>query len=424
MAEASNYWETTVKRAEITKQFELPENCDVVIIGGGFNGVSTAYHLARRGVAVVLLEDYEIGWGASGRNGGMALTGLKESASTLVQKYGLEKARAYFHASVDAVELVRGLIKEENLRIDLSETGHIEVASKPSHFQAFIQEQKLLREQFSHSVDLLSTGELVNEIGASKYHGGIFDSRSLSLNPLQFVTELGRVASKNGAKIFENLSANKIEQIGGKHQVSTNDGTITCDHLVLCTSAYSDHRLQPRQKSHLKIGSYVLATEPLSFDGSELIRQQRSVYDTLNFLSYYRITADNRLLFGGRAVFAPESDENIQGSEKILREMMLDVYPNLKNLKMDYVWGGTLDVTINKMPSFATRNNVTFSIGFAGHGISIATYFGQQIARSILGDDQKCVFQTPITKTVPFWALRKVYLPFVEKYYRYLDKIN
>lgn len=424
MTEFSNYWETTVNRTEPTQDFEFPEHCDVLIVGGGFNGVSTAFHLARRGVKVVLLEEHVIGWGASGRNGGMALTGLKESFGTLIQKYGLGTAKEQYSASLEAVELVRGLIKKERLAVDMVETGHIETASKKSHFDGFLSEQKLLDEHLGHRVGIFSADELRGELRTDNYYGGIFDPQSVSLNPLQYVTELARAARGYGAIMLEGVAVLKIWSEGGTTKVITTKGEITSDRLVLSSSAYSDMRLAPLQKTHIKIGSYVLATEPLPFDGKELIKNDRSIYDTLNFLSYYRVTADNRMLFGGRAVFAPESDANIRDSARILREMMLHVFPELDQLKIDHVWGGTLDVTLNKMPSFTEKRSTIFSVGFAGHGISIATYFGMRIAEKILGSKDRSVFEVPFTRNVPFWTLRNAYLPFVEKYYRFLDNIN
>lgn len=424
MIKFTNYWETTIDHSSSKTEVELPEKCDVLIIGGGSNGVSTAFHLAKQGVNVVLIEKYHIGWGASGRNGGMALTGLKEGGGTLIKKYGVEKARAYYHASLDAVDLVRTIIDNEQLPVDVARTGHIEVASKLSHFEGFKQEQTILYKHFGHETQLLTKHELNSELSSDIYYGGLVDGRSIGLNPLQYVTELAKKAEQCGAMVVENCGVIKVTDQQNANKVVTTRGVIECAHLVLSTSAYTEEEFGNRKNSHIKIGSYVMTTEILPFDGEELIRDQRSIYDTLNFLSYYRVTADNRLLFGGRAVFDRESELNIKKSAEILRQMMLNVFPALQKVKVDHVWGGSLDITLNKMPSLQTDNNITFSVGYAGHGISISTYYGKLIADSLTGNETQSPFLVKKIPTVPMPHLQKAYLPIVEKYYRWLDKIN
>lgn len=424
MVEHTCFWDSTISRSETKIIDAFPEKCDVLIIGGGFNGISAAYHLNKMGAKVVVLEAKHVGWGASGRNGGMALTGLKESASTLISKYGIKKAKEFFDHSLVAVDLVKNLVRDENLQPELLSTGHIEVAKKEKHLTYLFEDHSALKEHFGYETQLLSAEDLRDEISSKRYFGGLLDEKSVSLNPLKFVRQLAEVAGKSGVSILEDVRVEKLKHFKNGLIAKTRFGDIKSDHCILCTSAYTSQEFSGWTDSHLKIGSYVLTTERLPFPAEELIRRRRAIFDTMNFLSYYRLTSDNRLLFGGRALFDKESPSSIAQSEPILREMMLDVFPELREVSTSHVWGGTLDITLNKMPVFATREKITFSIGFAGHGISLATYFGLLVANQLNGDKTSSPFQVDSIKNVPFSKFQNAYLPLVEKYYRIIDKIN
>lgn len=424
MVELSSYWETTISRDEDRKIENIPSSCDVLIIGGGINGVSAAYHLTKLGVRVLLIEQHRIGWGASGRNGGMVLTGLKQSPSTLIDKYGINEAKNYFYHSLQAVDLVKEIITKEKFLVDAFATGHIEVANKQSHFDRLKKDNEILTNYFDHKSILLSARELNEELRSTPYFGGLLDEKSLNINPLKFVTQLADKAKKQGATIVEQLSVDSIEKIADGVIARTRFGDIKAKHLILNTSAYTGREFPAYRTTHLKIGSYILVTDILPFSGSELIRMKRAIFDSMNFLSYFRLTFDNRLLFGGRAIFGQESDKNIFNSVEILRNMMIKVFPTLHKTKINHIWGGTLDITINKKPVFCTTNEVTFSVGFAGHGIALATYFGKLIANKIIGAECSNPFEVKRINPVPFSYLQNAYLPFIEKYYRVLDIIN
>jgi len=424
MVDHSCFWESTISRSEPGKIDSIPEKCDVLIIGGGFNGISAAYHLNKLGAQVVVVEEKFVGWGASGRNGGMALTGLKESASTLISKYGIKKAREFFEQSLSAVELVENLLKEESFDADLFKTGHIEVAKKKTHLKNLAEDQAALKDYFGYQTHLLSPADLGEEISSQRYHGGLLDERSVSLNPLKFVTQLAEIAKVQGVIILEGLRVDSVNCVDEGITAKTSFGEIKAGHCILCTSAYTGKEFPEWIESHFKIGSYVLATEVLKFPATDLIHHRRAIFDTMNFLSYYRITSDNRLLFGGRALFERESARSITQSEPILREMMTDVFPELHDVRISHVWGGTLDITLSKMPVFAVNRKITYSIGFAGHGISLATYFGKLIANHLSGVKTSNPFQIESIGAVPFARIQNAYLPFVEKYYRILDNIN
>jgi glycine/D-amino acid oxidase-like deaminating enzyme len=419
MIQYQNYWLAN-KRISSTSG-EIPTEVDVLVIGGGINGVSTAYHLAKHGVSVLLLEQEFIGWGASGRNGGMVLTGLKEDVSALTHKYGLETAQAFFSASIESIDLVETIIGLERIDCGFYRSGHIEAASKQSHFERLVVVAEIMEKDFGHKVSIIPKRDLATELNSEAYFGGMLDTASGAINPYLYVIGLANAAKTAGAIILEGIKVEEIKRSGGKFLINAGGRTVMAEKIVHATSAYTSKKFPKLERKMAKIGSYILCTEALSEKLVQtLIPKLRMVFDTKNFLSYYRINSDNRLLFGGRAAFGKDPERSVSESVEVLRRGLQFVFPQLTTTRIDYAWGGTLDVTQSKVPAFAEIDGAVFTAGFAGHGVAIASLIGKHITNFMISKE-KSIFFTNSLPNMPLYSLRDIYLPFVGYYYQIQD---
>jgi len=426
-----NYWTTTSDTPSCASTEALPANVDVVIVGAGLTGCSAALALAKRRVQVAVLEAEHFGWGASSRNGGMVLTGLKLPVPTLLSRYGIEAVRRMYAASVDSIDCVEKIVKEEGIDCDYLRSGHLKVAAKKSHFDGFAASAEFLRREFKQEVQVLSRAELSSEIGSKIYFGGIVDEVSAGLNPLRYVAGLAHAAQRAGAKMFEHTRVDKIEptlEAGDrKFRISTAKGTLIAGDVLLASGAYTTEATPALRKKVIPIGSYIIATEKLSEElARELVPRNRMIFDSKNFLYYYRLTPDNRMLFGGRAAFFPENEGTVRESAEILRRGMIDVYPQLSACNVEYVWGGTIDVTFDVMPHIGQIDGMYYAIGLAGHGVAMGTYFGQKMAETMCGQANDLPFYNLAFPDAPIglrsghtWAL-----PLAEVYHRILDLVH
>ncbi|HEX6879714.1 MAG TPA: FAD-binding oxidoreductase [Terriglobales bacterium] len=407
------------------------ETVDVVIIGAGFTGLSAALALAKRGAQTVALEAETIGWGASSRNGGMVLTGLKLSVEQLVQRYGLEKARAMYAGSIESIALVERIVRQEAIDCDFSRSGHLEVACKQSHFDAYARSAEIISRDFNHQLRVIPKADLAAEIGSEIYYGGMVDEVSAGVNPARYVAGLGRAALRAGACIYEHTRVERIERAfkngAAGFRVSTLGGTIWAREILIATSGYTGAATPALQRKLIPIGSFIIATERLSDKlAFELSPRHRMIYDSKNYLHYYRLTPDNRMLFGGRAAFFPETGNTIRRSAEILRRGMIEVYPQLRNAKIEYAWGGTLDFAFDIMPHAGQIDGMYYSVGYAGHGVAMATYLGTKIAAVIAGEADQNPYRDIAFPGAPFGLYngRPWFLPIAGAWYKFLDWVS
>lgn len=378
------YWHTTVQMPDDTNLLPIPEKVDVAIIGGGFTGLSAARTLAKLGVTVVVLEANTIGWGASSRNGGMTLTGLKLGMGTVMKKYGREITKQLFQYSLDSVDTVEQIVKEENIDCGFKRYGHLLTANKPKHFVASQEEVEFMEKEFNHKLKLIHPKDLKSEIGSEIYHGGLIDEVSGGLNPAQYVTGLAKAAEKAGAKLCAKARVNKLERREKRFYIQTERGNLIAEKILVGTSGYTSNVTKNLQRKIIPIGSFIIATEKLSDElAHELSPNNRMIFDYKHYLNYFRLW-DKRMIFGGRAAFFPENKKTISRSAEILRNEMIAVYPQLKNINVEYVWGGTLDFAFDMMTHVGEENGIFYSLGYAGHGVAMATHSGKTIAEAML----------------------------------------
>lgn len=378
------YWHTTVNMPDDSNQTPLPDKVDVAIIGGGFTGLSAARTLAKRGVNVAVLEANTIGWGASSRNGGMTLTGLKVGMRTVMKKYGRDLARQLFQVSLDSVDTVERVINEENIECGFARSGHLYVAAKARHYDGFQDEAEFMAREFNHPVRVVTAGELSDEIGSSHYHGGLVDDVSGGLNPAQYVAGLARAAEKAGASLHVRARVTSLSRSGSRFILQTNRGNITAENVLVGTSGYTGSATKKLQRRIIPIGSFIIATERLADElARTLSPKNRMIFDSMHYLNYFRLW-EGRMIFGGRAAFFPENKNTIARSAEILRREMTRVYPQLRDVKIDYVWGGTLDFAFDMMTHVGEMDGIYYSLGYAGHGVAMASHLGKTVAESML----------------------------------------
>ena len=378
------YWHTTVQMPDDSQLAPLPETVEVAVIGGGYTGLSAARTLAKQGVRVAVLEANTIGWGASSRNGGMVLTGLKLGMQTVMKRYGQEIAKRLFQCSLNSIDMVEQIVKEENIECGFARYGHLLSANKPKHFHALEEEAEFMEREFQHKLQLIPRGQQRSEIGSEIYHGALLDECSGGLNPAQYVTGLARAAEKAGASLHARAGVTRLERMGKRFLVETERGRLSAEKVLVGTSGYTGSVTKKLQKKVIPIGSFIIATETLPDElVRELIPNGRMIFDYKHYLNYFRLW-DKRMIFGGRAAFFPETSSTVQRSAEILRREMIQVYPQLQDVKVEYVWGGTLDFAFDRMTHTGEMDGIHYSLGYAGHGVAMATYLGKTVAEAML----------------------------------------
>ncbi|MGB7600997.1 MAG: FAD-binding oxidoreductase [Candidatus Sulfotelmatobacter sp.] len=425
-----NYWLTTAEFPK-TETLPLPDRVDVAVIGAGFTGLSAARTLAKRGAKVCVLESETIGWGASSRNGGMVLSGMKLGVNKLISMYGRELTQRMYAASLATIDCVEQIIGEEAIDCDFSRCGHLEVACKQKHFDDYARQAEVIAREFNHRLRVVRKNELSAEIGSTIYYGGMVDEVSAGVNPARYVAGLARSALKGGAKVYEHTAVQRIERSArdgdSGWSISTSRGVLWAREVFVGTSGYTGKATPALQKKIIPIGSFIITTEVLPEAlAHELSPHNRMIYDSKNYLYYYRLTSDRRMLFGGRAAFFPENDQTVRRSAEILLRGMIDVYPQLRDTKIEYVWGGTLDFAFDIMPHAGLIDGMFYAVGYAGHGVAMATYQGQKMAELIAGDKPENPFVGIPFPGAPLGLYngKPWFLPFAGMWYRLLDWVS
>jgi gamma-glutamylputrescine oxidase len=378
---ARSYYAATAHPAESFPSLNGEVRCDLVVVGGGCTGLSAALHAAQAGLSVILLEGGKVGWGASGRNGGQMIPGLRKGAVELVEAYGAERAKALFDLSLQARGLVLDLIAQYAIDCDLKTTGHLAAAVKPRDARAMAAEADCLDKVMGYAhAEFLSAAEARLEVDAP-YHGALMDRLGGHLHPLNYTLGLSRAARAAGVTIFEDSVATRLEQSPGVVRVSTAGGVVRARHAVLAGDALLSG-LEPRVNNRIMpVANYVVATEPLA-DARQMIPHDAAVSDSRFVVNYYRLTADGRLLFGGGERYTPDPPRDIVG---FVRPYMEAVFPRLAGRRIDYAWGGMVSVTSTRLPHVGRQGEVLFAHGYSGMGVILSTLAGKLLTDALLG---------------------------------------
>ncbi|RPI16884.1 MAG: FAD-binding oxidoreductase [Lysobacterales bacterium] len=387
MQHIRSYYAASAHPAPVRGPLRGDVTADVCVVGGGIAGCSTALDLASRGYDVVLLEGKRVAWGASGRSGGQAIFGFAAGQDKLIAQVGREDARRMFDVSVEALDLLKERVAHHAIDCDLH-WGQMHVAIKPRH-EAELKgwRDELARDYGYDTLRWLDRNELRGILATDRYTGGLYDTRSGHLHPLNYTLGLAAAAEAAGARIHEDSHVTRLEH-GGTVVVHTGAGTVRAKHVALCCNAYVDE-LAPRLRERIMpVGTYIVATEPLGRERIEsLMRENVGVTDVNWVLDYFRRSADHRLLFGGRVSYSGLDPLN---TERATRARMIKVFPQLADVDIEYAWGGYVDITMSRAPDFGRlAPNVYYLQGFSGHGIALTGMAGRLVADAISGQAER-----------------------------------
>jgi glycine/D-amino acid oxidase-like deaminating enzyme len=422
----TSYWLDTAPQGSPERSTTtVDRHTDVAVIGGGLTGVVAALHLARSGAKVDLFEQDTVGFGASGRNGGMATTGMSIGIRDAVDKIGFDKAAPLYRAYGQAVDLVEKLVEEEGIDCHFARPGKLILASKPAHYEGFAKTSELVNTRLGGDLQLVPRSELRREVGSEVFHGGMVDSKSASLHVGKYIRGLGEAAERAGVTIHEQAPVLKVTKVGSGHDLETPRGRIQAKQVLLATGAYTRRPFRWHQVRIAPVGSFIIATEPLDARVcDDLLPTRRVASDSKNLLNYFRITPDNRLLFGGRARFAVSNPQSDEKSGKILRDAMVHVFPQLSDVGIDYCWGGLVDMTLDRLVHAGERDGVYFSMGYAGHGVQMATYMGRKMAEFMAGAPEANIWRDFEFRRIPGHFGPPWFLPFAGAYYKFKDRVS
>lgn len=383
MPHAPSYYAATAHDERARAQLVDDVSAELVVVGGGFTGLSTALAAAEAGMSVVLLEAQRVGWGASGRNGGQMIPGMRWGAAQLVAAFGRERGRELIRLGLDANAAVRRRIARHAIACDLA-GGHFEAAWKPAHLDDMAREKALLEDLVGYdSLRLVTQGEVAGVVATDRYHGGLFDSAGGHLHPLNYALGLARAAEDAGVRIFEGSAVTAMDHEGpivartAKGRVKANRAVLACDADI--------GALEPKLgRAMMPVVNYNIATAPLGEARARaLIPSLASIAESRFVLNYYRLSADNRLIFGGGEKYTPRPPRDIAG---FVQRHMLGIFPQLGDVAVDYAWGGTIGVTMNRLPRFGRIGRTLYAHGWSGHGVLLTTLAGEVMAEALAGD--------------------------------------
>ncbi|SDT20977.1 gamma-glutamylputrescine oxidase [Halopseudomonas xinjiangensis] len=381
MRQNDSWYQSTANPAPAHPTLHGTERADVCVVGGGFTGISAALELAEAGRRVIVLEAERIGWGCSGRNGGQINPGPACDHSVLVSQLGTEDARKVWELTVAGVELLRCRVARHRIECNLK-SGILLVANKPRHVDELHAWQASLQ---ALGYDRLTFHDRTSLTGlvAADYHAGVMDEGGGDLHPLNYVLGLGDAAARAGARVFEQSAVLDWQEDAAGVVVRTATGQVRAGHLLLAGNAYVGGLLPWHARRFMPIGSYIGATRPLGALAEQLIPSRAAVCDMKHLLDYYRLSHDNRLLFGGRASSYDARPERI---EPAMRKRMATVFPQLAGERFDFLWGGKVAMTLNKAPQFGRLGQrVLFAQGYSGQGVALSGLAGQLMAQAVIG---------------------------------------
>ncbi|MBZ9793146.1 FAD-binding oxidoreductase [Rhizobium sp. 3T7] len=420
-----SYWHDTAPAFAGAAQGPVDGHYDVAVIGGGFTGLSAARQLARAGAKVVVLEAEKVGWGASGRNGGHLNNGLAHSYLAAKAELGRERAIALYKAFDDSVDTIEALITEEGINCNFRRAGKVKLASKPQHFEAIARNFEAINAEVDPDTALLSAEDLKQEVG-SPFFGAMLSKKSAMMHMGRYVVGLAEVATRHGAMVFESAAVTEHRQAGGRHTLKTSRGSVSADAVLVATGAYTPSVFGYFRRRIIAVGSFIIATRSLTAaEIAATMPGSRTCVTSMNIGNYFRLSPDNRLIFGGRARFSATSDQRSDAkSGAILKASLAAIFPQLANIEIDYCWGGLVDMTKDRFPRAGYQDGVWYAMGYSGHGAQLSTHLGMIMADAILGRPDRNPLKGLEWPAVPGHFGKPWFLPLVGMYYKMLDTIQ
>jgi glycine/D-amino acid oxidase-like deaminating enzyme len=420
-----SYWLDTAPAFAGAAQGPVVPRADVVVVGGGFTGLSAALALARRGASVVVLEAGRVAGEASGRNGGQCNTGLAHDYADLAARLGEDHARAYYQAYDDAVDTVEQLVVQEAIDCDFRRCGKLKLAAKPEHYAKLERAWERLRQRADPNVELLKAADLAPEINAEGFYGGLLQRQGAQMHMGRFAVGLAEAAVRAGARVYQGAAVQHIERTTGGYRITSARGTIDAQQVFLATGNSSLGPFGYFRRRLVSVGSFIIATEPLGEDLIDAILPGRRNYvTTKNIGNYFRLTPDNRLLFGGRARFALSNPKSDAKSGRILADTMVRLFPELERTAIDYCWGGLVDMTADRLPRAGEHEGMFYSLGYSGHGVQMSVHMGQKMAEVMAGQADSNPWRGLDWPAIPGYYGKAWFLPLVGAYYKLQDRLH
>jgi gamma-glutamylputrescine oxidase len=357
---------------------------DILVVGAGYSGLSTALHLVEKGYKVAIIEAARVGWGASGRNGGQIVNGLNASLQTIKRRYGADTANFVAGLVQEGGEIIRERVKTYDIQCDLKD-GNVFTAYTGAHMRELEERLKLWAGYGIRNQEMLDKAALRKHINSDAYAGGMIDHSGGHIHPLNLALGEAAAFEKLGGKIYEQTPAVHVDTNAAKPVVKTEGGSITCKTLVLCGNAYLGHVVPTLTPRVMPVSTQVMATEPLGEErANDLLPTDICVEDVRYILDYFRLSGDKRMLFGGGTVYGGTDPSDIRAK---LQPNMDKVFPQLKGVKIEYAWSGNFALSFSRVPQMGRiGNNTYFAHGYSGHGVTGSHTFGRILAEAIDGD--------------------------------------
>ncbi len=420
---ANSLWSDSSNETVPVECMLSTERVDIAVIGGGYSGVSTALHCADYGLDVCLIEKETIGWGASGRNGGQVIPGLKELPETIFSSFGLEMGKKIVNLAGNAPDYVFKLIRENEIDCGAAQNGWINASWGK---RGLMSNENVFRQWVSQSapVELLSAREVCSLIGSDTYSGGVVDFRGGKLHPLNYILGLGKTAQKKGVKIYQKSPVLGIDRYNGLNRIHCPGGLIMADRVVLATNGYGQRDTGTANKNVIAVQSVQVASSPLSDNVLKTILPQGHVVsDTRRLLNYFRIANDGRLLMGGRG---GSTNASTLKQIKELKFLARAIFPQIGDIDFKHVWGGNVALTLDHFPQICMLENDIISLsGYNGRGVALATVLGKVVADFLKGVASE-ELEFPITSltAIPFPKFQQSAIPVVAWYKKILDRMD
>jgi glycine/D-amino acid oxidase-like deaminating enzyme len=421
-----SYWLDTAKAFTAGAEGAPHGDADVVVVGAGFTGLSAALALAKKGAKVVVLEADRVANAASGRNAGMCNNGFAQDYYTLSTLLGRERANMLYRAFDAGVDKVEAIIGEEAIDCHFKRVGKLKLAAKPAHYDKLARSQALMAKEVDPDTRMVSRADLHAELGSDRYFGGLIFEKSAGMHVGKYGQGLAAAAARRGARIYENNPVVGLRRLAGQaHEVRTPSGSVTARQVLLATGTSTIGPLGWFRRRIVPVGAFIIVTEPLPVELLDrLTPRRRMTTDTRNFVNYFRVTPDDRLLFGGRARFAASNPRSDVKSGAILRKSLGELFPTLADARIDYCWGGMVDMTRDRLPRAGEHNGLFYSMGYSGHGTHMSTYMGAIMAEVLDGRADLNPWRDFDWPAIPGHFGKPWFLPIVGAYYRYQDLVR
>ncbi|MFM0471932.1 NAD(P)/FAD-dependent oxidoreductase [Paraburkholderia strydomiana] len=417
-----SYWLDTAPPFVTACEGPVDGLADVVVIGAGFTGLSAALALGKRGASVTVVDAGRVGGGASGRNGGQVNTGVAQDFVALAAQLGIERASACYRAFADAVDTVERLIREEQIDCDYLASGKLKLASKPHHLAHLEKTADLIRRTVDTDIELIDGDRIRSEVQSDSFHGGLLQRHGGQMHMGKFTVGLAEAAVRRGAKLYENAAVTSIVKDGSAHRVVTTRGEVRAKQVLIATGPSRHGPFGWYRRRLAPVGSFIVVTEPLPPDLLAKVLPNRRAYTTTRLMhNYFRVTPDSRLLFGGRARFTASERPSDAKSGRILQQGLAAMFPMLSSARIDYCWGGLVDISADRLPHAGQHDGIYFSMGYSGHGTQMSTHMGQVMADVMDGREDRNPWGESEWAAIPGHTGKPWFLPLVGTYYRIKD---